>query len=126
MRTLRLLIVVAVAAMTSLFAVGSAHADETFTFRVKSDYQYKVQIAFFSQSRNHVWPGPGRAFSLDDSQTQSFPLSCESGEKICYGAWVTGDGNLSWGVGPKNDQGCKNCCFICGDADMTPVLSLSE
>ncbi|WP_439611625.1 hypothetical protein [Reyranella sp.] len=126
MRSFRLLICVAMTALASLFAVGSAQADETFTFRVKSDYQYKVQIAFFSQSRSYVWPGPGRAFSLDDARTQSFPLSCESGEKICYGAWVTGDGNLSWGVGPKNDQGCKNCCFVCGDADMTPVLTLSD
>lgn len=108
------------------FAATSAHADETFTFRVKSTYDYKVQIAFFSQSRNNVWPGPGRAYSLDDSRTQSFPLACESGEKICYGAWVTGDGSQNWGVGPKNDQSCKNCCFVCGDGDMSPVLTLSD
>lgn len=108
------------------FMTTAAHADETFTFRVKSTYDYKVQIAFFSQARNHVWPGPGRAYSLDDSQTQSFPLACESGEKICYGAWVTGDGSQLWGVGPKNDQSCKNCCFVCGDGDVSPVLTLSE
>lgn len=126
MRSLRLFIVLAVAALTSVFAIGSAQAEETFTFRIKSDYQYKVQVAFFSQSRNFVWPGPGRAFSLDDSQTQSFPLRCQSGEEICYGAWVTGDGTLTWGVGPKNDQSCKKCCFVCGDGDMSPVLTLSE
>ncbi len=119
---------VAFASVLALFAfmVTSAHADETFTFRVKSTYSYKVQIAFFSQGRHHEWPGGDRAYSLDDSQTQSFPLICESGEKICYGAWVTGDDSLLWGVGPHNDQGCKNCCFVCGDGDMTPVLTLSE
>ena len=52
MRSLRLFIVLAVAALTSVFAIGSAQAEETFTFRIKSDYQYKVQVAFFSQSRN--------------------------------------------------------------------------
>lgn len=126
MRLFGLLVGIALAAVTSIVATGPAHADETFTFRIKSEYEYKVQIAFFSQDRNFVWPGPGRAFSLDDSRTQSFPLRCESGEKICYGAWVTGDGSLSWGVGPKNDQSCKKCCFVCGDADMTPILTLSE
>ena len=50
MRSLRLFIVIAFAALTSLFAIGSAQAEETFTFRVKSDYQYKVQVAFFSHT----------------------------------------------------------------------------
>ena len=115
-----------IAALVFATEFGSAQAEETLTFRVQSTYDYKVQIAFFAQDSSHVWPGPGRAYSLDDSQTQSFPLACESGEKICYGAWVTGDGNLSWGVGPQNDRGCTTCCFVCGDGDMTPVLKLNE
>ena len=126
MTTIKAMAFAVAAVWLAVAGVGTAQAQETLTFRVQSGYPYKVQIAFFSQTRSYVWPGPGKAFSLDDSDLHEFPLSCRSGEEICYGAWVTGDGAQYWGVGAKNDQSCKKCCFVCGDGDMTPVLSLSD
>ena len=112
--------------LAALLGSEAAQADETVTVRVRSNYEYKVQIAFFSQSRSYVWPGPERAYPLDDSRTHEFPLACRTGEEICYGAWVTGEGTLYWGVGPENNRSCRNCCFVCGDGDRTPILSLND
>jgi hypothetical protein len=104
--------------------VSSGAQAETITFRIKSDYQYKVQVAFYSQARNHVWPGPGEAYNLDDDDVKSYPLSCRPGESICYGAWPTGSGSKWWGVGPNNQNRCSTCCYTCGEGDVTPVISL--
>jgi phosphotransferase system IIA component len=35
--------------------------------------------------------GNNKVYILDDSETKRIPLSCESGEQICYGAWVDGE-----------------------------------
>lgn len=123
MNAIRMLVAAMVAAMTFAVGTGAAQA-ETITFRVKSSYEFKVQIAFYSQSRDHMWPGPGRAYNLDDDSTQSFPLACEAGEKICYGAWPTGNASKAWGVGPKGQNRCSQCCFTCGEGDVTPVIEL--
>ena len=29
-------------------------------------------------------------------------------------AWSAGNRNTYWGVGPDGDQGCENCCAVCG------------
>ena len=91
---------------------------ETMNWRVKSNYKYKVQLAFYSQSRSHEWPGGGDAYNLDDSDTHEYKLSCEDGEKICFGGWVTGNAKRYWGVGYSNKHGCKSCCFICGAGEI--------
>ena len=31
------------------------------------------------------------------------PISCEAGERICYGAWVNGNDGISFGVGPDRE-----------------------
>ncbi len=84
------------------------------TWSVKSNYKYKVQVAFYSQTRSYEWPGSGDAYNLNDSETHQYPITCNDGEKICYGGWVTGNDKKYWGVGYNNAHGCKNCCFICG------------
>lgn len=103
---------------------GTASAQETLTFRIRSNYDFKVQIAFFSSNR--VWPGVGRAWNLDDYKVHEYTLNCRSGEKICYGAWVTGNANKYWGVGSRNERYCKTCCYVCGDSDMTPIINLDD
>ena len=91
---------------------------ETMTWPVKSNYKYKVQVAFYSQSRRHEWPGGGEAYNLNDSETHEYPLECNDGEKICFGAWVTGNARKYWGVGYENKHSCKDCCFVCGAGDI--------
>ncbi len=87
---------------------------ETMLWKVKSNYKYKVQLAFYSQTRNHEWPGGGDAYNVNDYDTHEFNISCNDGEKICLGGWVTGNAKKYWGVGYNNRHGCKKCCYICG------------
>ena len=53
----------------SLFAVLTTTTDtfaDNITFRVQSMASQKAQIVFYSQDRHIRWPGPGRAYSLND------------------------------------------------------------
>jgi hypothetical protein len=86
----------------------------SIVFRVRSSYQYNMQLAFYSQNRQHVWPGYDRAYELNDYDTHAFQLACEEGERICYGAWPKGRSSPYWGVGYGGQQGCKSCCWVCG------------
>lgn len=90
---------------------------------MRSGYQYRVQLEFYSQSRSHEWPGGGEAWGLNDYETHNFTLRCNTGEKICYGAWVTGNSNRYWGVGANNRHGCTGCCATCGSAN--PDINLT-
>ena len=94
------------------FSAGSAKAGN-FTFLMKSRYPYKVSVAFYSKSRGHVWPGVRKGYVLADSKVHEFNLSCRYGEKICYGAWVTGNTRKYWGVGFRGYKGCRGCCYRC-------------
>ena len=106
-----------------LAAPTGSRADE-MTWTLKSSYRYRVQVEFYSQSRDHVWPGGGKAWGLNDYDTHEFTLNCISGEKICYGAWVTGNSERYWGVGLNDRHTCSNCCGICGEDD--PEMNLTE
>jgi hypothetical protein len=112
--------------LTGGLAIGAsapAQADE-MTWTLTSKYQYKVQVSFYSRTRNHEWPGNDKAWGLDDYGTHRFTLSCNAGEKICYGAWATGDSTTYWGVGLNGKNGCTSCCAICGEED--PVKTLTQ
>jgi hypothetical protein len=100
--------------LTATFALPAPAEADTLVWRFKSNYRYKVQVAFYSQNRAHVWPGVNRAYGLDDYAEHTYRLECRSGEKICFGAWVTGRGNTYWGVGPNDKYRCTACCAICG------------
>lgn len=116
---------IALLAVLSMLLGSSAHTQQnhSLTFKFKSDYKYKVQVAFFSQDRDHVWPGGGQAYTLDDSKTHEIKLSCRSNEHICYGGWVTGNAKLYWGRGADGKLRCESCCYRCND-NMTPVIRL--
>ncbi len=110
------------------FGVGlaaSPAAAEQMTWKIGSSYSYRIQLEFYSQDRNAVWPGGGKAYPLNDSKVHTFTLNCQRGEKICYGAWPTGGGSQTyWGVGVSNKHRCKTCCAICGLDN--PVKELSD
>jgi len=84
------------------------------TFNLTNNGRFSIMVKFFSQNRNHFWPGATRHYDLNDSGRQSFRLACEDGEKICYGASYTADDTTHWGVGFKGDKGCQGCCLTCG------------
>ena len=107
----------------SLLAPTHAAADEQIV-SVKSNAEYKVHLKFFSQDYNRTWPGPDSStvWVLADYARHTYNLSCRTGEKICYGAWVAGDRSEYWGVGASNRNSCTSCCFTCGNGDVSYTL----
>jgi len=110
-------IALSILAFSSVRSASSAEA----VFQMRSLYKYKVQITFFSQDRNHEWPGGDSSYNLHDSKIHSFKLSCQRGEKICYGAWDSGDDDTYWGTGPENDESCDDCCLVCGSGQVKKI-----
>jgi hypothetical protein len=117
----RLVLAICVAASGALAAPAPAAAEDMY-WSVKSLYPYRIQVAFYSEWRDWEWPGAGKAFDLNDDEPRNFNLTCNPGEKICFGAWVTGDTAKFWGVGYNRGHSCKQCCWICGDRVPTQVL----
>ena len=114
-----------VLALLCLAAGGQgAQAQSNMTWKFENDYRYQVELMFFSSDRKgFVWPGNNKVYPLNDSGAHSIRISCLGGEKICYGAWVTGNRNRYWGVGADGKQGCESCCFKCLGGD-TPLIRL--
>ncbi len=112
---------VVLVAAASLFATQGSAAE--LVWRIKSEHPNVVSLEFYSQDRNHVWPGDGDIYVIEDWKTHSYSLSCNYGEKICYGAWVRNDSDSYWGAGFDGDQACDTCCAVCGYGDIeTKVL----
>ena len=131
MKLLLARITVAIVALFGVLAAASPPAQaETETWQIQSHYRYQVELQFYSQDRNAVWPGGGRAFLLDDSKMHSFSLECNPGERICYGAWdvLTGNrtGRKYWGVGQNDRKGCTDCCWTCGRKGAPRAITLTR
>lgn len=104
-------------ACVGFFASMNEAKAEVLSWTIKSDYEYTVQVKFYSQTRNHEWPEPGRAWDIDDSKEHTYRLECRSGEKICYSAWSKGNPEkANWGTF-RNKLGCTTCCQICGSGE---------
>lgn len=98
---------------------------ETLMWRFESKHSKIVDVELYSDSRRgHVWPGNNKIYVLDDYSVKTISISCRSGEKICYGAWVRNRSNLYWGVGYKNRNRCSSCCYTC-NGGQTKVIVLN-
>jgi hypothetical protein len=89
--------------------------------QIRSTYPYRIYLEFYGQKWNHVWPGGGEVYVLKDSKYRTYNLWCRKGDTICYGAWVTTDESIYWGVGRGNTHGCRKCCFTCRDGRTDPI-----
>jgi hypothetical protein len=112
----------ALAALMS--AAGLAQAADV-TFVMRNSHPNAVELELYSEERDHVWPGGNEVYYLDDGETKEVPISCEEGESICYGAWVSGDKGTYWGVGPDGSQSCSDCCYTC-EGGQTEEIDLVE
>lgn len=110
--------------LPSFFAVSAASAEQ-MTFMMRNGHPNAVRVELYSDDRNHVWPGKGQDYYLDDGETQSVRITCRQGEKICYGAWVDGDEDTYWGVGKGNEERCSDCCYTCNGGE-TEEIELTE
>lgn len=72
-----------------------------------------VNLKFYSSDRDWSWPGPDRNYIIDDYAEHTFPLRCQYGEQICYGAWKKDSPSETWGVGQSISNPCTNCCWTC-------------
>lgn len=101
-----------------------AQAD-TFVVRMKSLHPNKVELKLFGVDRKVVWPGADRHYVLDDDNAHAMTLNCRAGERICFGAWVSGSGRPEWGTGKTSAGGCERCCYICRDGGKTGIITLN-
>lgn len=110
-----------------LFAMAPAAQAQsvTMTWKFKAFHKNIVDIEFYSQNRRNTWPGGGKVWSVKNFETQNIKISCVSGERICYGAWVRGTGSSYWGVGQKQKFSCTGCCYTCQANSSTPVINLN-
>ena len=114
------------AAAMSVAAIAPAAAVAAeLQWHVRSEHEYAVSLEFYSQDRNHVWPGNDEVYVIRDYDVHDYTLTCNNGEKICYGAWVRNDSSSYWGSGYDGEQSCDSCCFTCGAGD-TPVVVLNR
>ena len=113
-----MLCAVATAVLTAL----PARADQV-TWQIRSYYPYRLHLEFYSQDYNHAWPGGGEVYVLKDSRFHTYRLNCRRGELICYGAWVTTDDSIYWGVGNDDTYNCSDCCLRCGQRSNRITLS---
>lgn len=109
-----------VAAITPAAAVAAE-----LQWHIRSEHEYAVSLEFYSQDRNYVWPGNDEVYVIRDYEVHDYTLTCNNGEKICYGAWVRNDSSSYWGSGYDGKQSCDSCCFTCGAGD-TPVVVLNR
>jgi hypothetical protein len=108
----------------ALFTASTASAADV-TFVMKNNHPNAVEVELYSQDRNHVWPGGGEVYILDDGEAKTMALSCNEGEKICYGAWISGDKSTYWGTGSANGETCTDCCYTCTGGN-TEEINLDE
>jgi len=112
------------AALAFLGTAQVAHA-ETLKWQFRSEYAKIVDFGLYSASRRgYVWPGSNRVYVLDDYKTRTINITCQRGEKICFGAWVRNRETRYWGVGYGNAHGCKGCCYTC-NGGQTRVIVLN-
>jgi hypothetical protein len=113
-----------IALVLAVFSGSATAADMHFYMKNRQDHGVAVEL--FSQDRDKVWPGDDKVYFLDAREKKAVPVTCEAGERICYGAWINGNDRISFGVGPDNDQPpCQYCCFLCVEKS-TQDISISK
>jgi len=117
-------VLLGVIAGLAVLPTGTAAYAESLLWHFRSDHANIVSLEFYSQNRGHVWPGDDQVYVIDDYDVHDYPLECQPGEKICYGAWVRNDSSSYWGAGYDGVQACENCCYTC-DGGQTDIIVLA-
>jgi hypothetical protein len=136
-RLISLFVAIAEACLSALSMPANA-AEMTFQFINNTDRALNVRL--FSRAESHQqWPSKTKAYSVrPDAAPQQLKISCEEGEQICWGAWVTvkkESGELrgqegqretvtrkfSAGAGERGLRPCEKCCHVCKDGALTSV-----
>src|SRR5262245_11349346 len=85
--------------MAMLRGPGAALADD-MTFYMRNETGGGIAVELRSRERNMLWPGNDQVYFLDTGERKSVGISCDAGENLCYAAWINGNDQVTWGVGP--------------------------
>jgi uncharacterized protein YecT (DUF1311 family) len=98
---------------------------KSFAFLFRNNSGTDLQYQLFATGRDIVWPGAARFYTIPaNSKVHNAAISCELGEKICFGAWIEGRTDFYWGVGRSKTNACSHCCYVCrGQA--TEIINLN-
>ncbi len=138
----RLIHLLVAIALVALSAISTPSTAAEMTFQLVNDAEWAVNMKLFSRGESHQeWPSKSKAFSLrPDSAVQQIKISCEAGEQICWGTWrtvqavsgevggggqrTTSTAKYQAGAGERGTRSCENCCHVCKDGAMVPVINL--
>ena len=90
-----------------------------FTWRFRNNTGGTVHVKMYARERRNWWPGASTNWRMDGVGPYAFTISCRYGEKVCYGAWQSGNTDRYWGVGFQDAHGCQNCCYACRQGQTT-------
>ena len=115
------------------------------TIQFTNDTERALNLKLFSRAESRQeWPSRTKAFSVrPDSAVQQIKITCEEGEQICWGAWMTVQSvsgeivgasgqrathtsKYMTGVGDRGQRTCERCCYICKDGAVMPVATLRD
>lgn len=125
MLSARRIVLLGVVAGFAFLASGLGASAESFTWHFRSEHPNTISLEFYSQDRDHVWPGNNEVYVIDDDSVHHYTLECRRGEKICYGAWVRNRSQSYWGAGYDGVEACESCCYVC-DGGETNTLVLER
>lgn len=109
--------------LAQMLTASGAFAEE-LTFRFTNRVAAPLFVELYSNDRQKIWPKEGRLFILADAAPRKLSVSCDPGEKICYGAWIEGDITRFWGVGHEGKAGCDDCCRYCEAPSINSVYQV--
>lgn len=116
---------VLIAGLIGLIVLPAMANAASLLWTIDNDYNRTVSVEFYSQDRNHVWPGNKQVYVVTPNEgNATFNLNCNHNELICYGAWVRGSSKTYWGVGANDSYNCSNCCARCGLGNVEPIQLL--
>lgn len=94
-------------------------------FRVTNSGEYKMRLRFYSSSRSVTWPSVSNSYVLADSNEHQYPITCQVGERVCYGAYYE-NGSTYWGKGRDITRACTDCCLTCSTQQTATSLNLGD
>lgn len=102
-------------------ALFPAAALADMNFYVRNNGSSDIAFEFVSRESLTAWPGGDKVYFLEAHARKSVRIGCTAGEHICYAAWVNGNDQVSWGIGPDRNQPCETCCRVCADSGSETV-----
>jgi hypothetical protein len=80
-----------------------------------------VDVKFFDKTTGGIYPSPTTFYIQNQGDDHRYALQGNMDSQVCFGACISTNANVYWGVGIDGTQGCQGCCSTFGKNDPTPV-----